>query len=114
MVNPEGIRHETDKTLIRPHEECIEMKDEEADWLIYHLVARGTSVMAEDLASASGLDPSAIAGSLERLERNLLIEKKEGRVRVLTIGEALLLCQIKYSPDLPYTIENGVIRMRKK
>lgn len=90
------------------------MKDEEADWLIYHLVARGPSVTAEDLASASGLDPSAIAGSLERLERNLLIEKKEGRVRVLTIGEALLLCQIKYSQDLPYAIENGVIRMRKK
>lgn len=90
------------------------MKDEDADWLIYHLVAQKPSSTAEGLVSASGLDPSQVDKSLERLERNLLIDQKEGRVRVLTIGEALLLCQIKHSHDLPYTIENGVIRERKK
>ena len=31
-----------------------------------------------------------------------------------TIGEALLLCEIKHSQDLPYSIENGVIIERKK
>jgi hypothetical protein len=104
---------ERTKTLIHPHEECIKMKDEDADWLIYHLVVREPSATAEGLVSESGLDLSAVEKSLERLERSLLIEKKEGSVRALTIGEALLLCQIKYEQDLPFTIENGVIRERR-
>ncbi|MFA5348656.1 MAG: MarR family transcriptional regulator [Methanoregula sp.] len=90
------------------------MKDEDADWLIYHLAVQRPSATADELVLTSGLDPSAVVESLERLERNLLIEQKEGRVRVLTIGEALLLCQIKHSHDLPYTIENGVIKMKKE
>jgi len=90
------------------------MKDEDADWLIYHLVARGPSATAERLVAESGLGLPAVEKSLERLERNLLIEQKEGCVRALTIGEALLLCQIKYEKDLPFTIENGVIRERRK
>jgi len=89
------------------------MKDEDADWLIYHLAARSPSTTADGLARASGLDLPAVEKSLERLERNLLIEHREGRVRVLSINEALLLCQIKHTKDLPYTIENGVIRERK-
>ena len=114
MVNTKGILVKGIKTLIQSNEECIEMKDEDADWLIYHLVAQGHSATADELVLTSGLDPSAVDESLGRLERNLLIEQKEGRVRVLTIGEALLLCEIKHSQDLPYTIENGVIRERKK
>jgi hypothetical protein len=101
------------KTLIHPHEECIKMKDEDADWLIYHLVTQAPSATAEDLVPVSGLDLSSVHESLGRLERSLLIEQKEGRVRALTIGEALLLCQIKHAENLPYTIENGVIRERK-
>jgi DNA-binding MarR family transcriptional regulator len=90
------------------------MKDEDADWLIYHLAARSPSATADNLILASGLDRSEVEQSLRRLEQNLLIEHKEGVVRVLSIGEALLLCQIKHAQDLPYTIENGVIRERKK
>jgi DNA-binding MarR family transcriptional regulator len=89
------------------------MKDEDADWLIYHLAARSPSTTADALAGASGLDISAVGKSLGRLERNMLIEHREGRVRVLSISEALLLCQIKHTRDLPYTIEIGVIRERK-
>ena len=90
------------------------MKDEDADWLIYHLAACSPSVTRDGLISESGLDPSAVEKSLERLERNLLIERKGGSVRVLSVGEMLFLCQIKHSQDLPYTIENGVIRQRKE
>ncbi len=89
------------------------MKDEDADWLIYHLAARSPSTTADGLARASGFDLPAVEKSLERLERNMLIEHREGRVRVLSINEALLLCQIKHTKDLPYTIENGVIKERK-
>jgi predicted transcriptional regulator len=101
-------------TLIRAHEECIKMKDEDTDWLIYHLVARQPSWTTDELVSASGLDLSVVEKSLGRLERNLLLERADGRVRVLAVGEALLLCQIKNTKDLPYCIENGVIRERRK
>ena len=89
------------------------MKEEDADWLIYHIIAKQPSVSADALVTASGLDASAVDASLKRLERYLLIECREGNVRALSFGEALILCQVKYSDDLPYTIENGVIKPRK-
>jgi hypothetical protein len=89
------------------------VKEEDADWLIYHLIVREPSISAEGLVTASGLDPCAVDASLKRLERYLLIEQKEEKVRALSFGEALILCQVTYSKDLPYTIENGVIKQRK-
>ena len=90
------------------------MKEEDADWVIYHLMVKEPSISAEDLVTVSGLDPCVIDASLGRLERYLLIERTEGKLRVLNFGEALIRCQIKYSDDLPYTFENGVIKERKK
>jgi hypothetical protein len=89
------------------------VKEEDADWLIYHLLVKEPSISAECLVTASGLDPWAVDASLKRLERYLLIEQVEGTMRVLSFGEALIRCQIKYSKDLPYTMENGVIKQRK-
>jgi hypothetical protein len=89
------------------------VKEEDADWLIYHLLVKEPSISSEGLVTASGLDPGAVDASLRRLERYLLIEQVEGTVRVLSFGEALIRCQIKYSQDLPYTMENGVIKQRK-
>jgi hypothetical protein len=89
------------------------VKEEDADWLIYHLIVKEPSVSAEDLVRASGLDRCTVDASLERLERYLLIESTEGKVRALSFGEALIRCQVMYAKDLPYTIENGVIKQRK-
>ena len=47
-------------------------------------------------------------------KRYLLIERDGDKLRALNFGESLIRCQVKYSDDLPYTIENGVIRERKK
>jgi hypothetical protein len=113
MVNHDDLLVKETITLIHPHEECIQMKDEDADWLIYHLVAQQPSSTTDGLVQASRLDLSTVEKSLERLERNLLIEREDGKIRALSIGEALLLCQIKHSKDLPYTIENGVIREKR-
>jgi hypothetical protein len=90
------------------------VKEEDADWVIYHLMVKEPSISAEDLVTVSGLDPCVVDASLGRLERYLLIERTEGNLRVLNFGEALIRCQIKYSDDLPYTFENGVIKERKK
>jgi hypothetical protein len=90
------------------------VKEEDTDWLIYHLLVKDPSLTAEDLATESRLDRCVVDASLKRLEQYLLIEPVEGHVRVLSFGEALIRCQIKYSKDLPYTMENGVIKQRKE
>jgi len=89
------------------------VKEEDADWVIYHLIVKESSISAGDLVMASGLDPGDVDASLKRLERYLLIERTEGSVRALSFGESLIRCQVKYAKDLPYTIENGVIKERK-
>jgi uncharacterized Zn finger protein len=89
------------------------VKEEDADWLIYHLIVNEPSISVEGLVTASRLDPCIVDASLKRLERYLLIDRTEGKLRVLNFGEALIRCQIQYSKDLPYTIENGVIKERK-
>jgi len=89
------------------------VKEEDADWVIYHLIVKEPSLSVEGLITACGLDPGVVDASLKRLERYLLIERTEGNVRALNFGEALIRCQIKYSKDLPYIIEDGVIKERK-
>jgi len=89
------------------------VKEEDADWLIYHLIVNEPSISVEGLVTASGLDPCIVDASLKRLERYLLVDWTEGKLRALNFGEALIRCQIQYSKDLPYTIENGVIKERK-
>jgi hypothetical protein len=90
------------------------VKEEDADWLIYHLIVKEPATTAEELVVLCGLDPCTVDASLERLERYLLVERKGEKLRVLNFGESLIRCQVKYSDDLPFTIENGVIKARKK
>ncbi len=52
--------------------------------------------------------------SLARLERYCLIERNGSQVRMLTFGEALVSNQFRYEKDLPFIIENGVIKARRK
>jgi hypothetical protein len=90
------------------------VKQEDTDWLVYHLIPPGASSTTEVLVRKSGLDPSVIEESLARLERYCLIERNGGKVRVLTFGESLIHNQIHYEKDLPFTIENGVIKEKRK
>ena len=90
------------------------MKDGDTDWLVYHLIAQETEITREALAAKAGLDDTALTASLGRLDRALLIEWSEGKVRALSVGEALVRCQAKYDTTLPYVFEDGVIKPRKK
>jgi len=90
------------------------VKDEDADWLIYHLLPQDTAITPEEIQRLSGLDAKAVGESLARLEQYLLVVRPEGKVRVLSVGESLVACQVKYDQSLPYTIENGVIKARKE
>jgi hypothetical protein len=93
--------------------ECIQVKQEDADWRIYHAIPPNTSTSIETLTSACGLAPEIVEESLARLERYCLISRNDTEVRVLSFGEALINNQIQYDKDLPYTIENGVIKARR-
>ena len=90
------------------------MKEEDADWLIYHLIVDEPAITVERLVVLCGLGFVTTNASIDRLERYLLIDRDGDKLRALNFGESLIRCQVKYSDDLPYTIENGVIRERKK
>jgi len=89
------------------------VKDEDADWQVYHSLPEGSAITIAELGRKCGLDASVIGASLDRLERSCLLERSGDSVRVLNFGEALLRNQVKYEKDLPFTIENGVIKARK-
>lgn len=90
------------------------MKDAEIDWLVYHTAASLPDTDVAGIARVSGLSASVVTVSLRRLEGNLLVEYRDERVKVLSINESLFRCHLKYDADLPYTIENGVIKEKKR
>jgi hypothetical protein len=90
------------------------VKQEDTDWLVYHQIPPASPVLIETLAGQCGLDLSVLEDSLNRLERTCLIERKGHEIRMLTFGEALIKNQFKYEEDLPFVIENGVIKEKKK
>jgi len=90
------------------------VKEEDVDWLVYHRIPEGASVSAGTLAAACGLGIPEVESSLARLEKSCLVERSGSSVRLLSFGEALIHNQAKYEKDLPFTIENGVIREKKR
>jgi len=90
------------------------VKEEDVDWLVYHRIPEGASVSTETLAAGSDLGIPDVEASLARLARSCLIERSGSSVRLLSFGEALIKNQVKYEEDLPFTIENGVIKEKKR
>nr|WP_284738444.1 MarR family transcriptional regulator [Methanoculleus sp. CWC-02] len=66
-----------------------------------------------DLAAATGFEPGVVTASLERLKRYLLVRQAGETVRLLSIQESLIECQCRYTNDMPFVIENGVIRAKR-
>lgn len=90
------------------------MKQEGTDWLVYHQIPPSAPIAVAALAEQCRLKLSELEDSLTRLEQNCLIERNGPEVRVLAFGEALIKNQMKYQEDLPFVIENGVIKERRK
>lgn len=90
------------------------MKEEDVDWLVYHRIPAGVPVAADALAAECGLGIPDVEASVTRLERSCLVERSGCSVRQLSFGEALIKNQVKYEEDLPFTIENGVIKEKKR
>jgi len=107
-------RNDSGTILILHYGECVKVKDEDIDWMIYHIIAREPAVMTANLITSCGLDAAAVESSLARLQKALLIERTEEKVRVLSFGESLIKTQVKYSDDLPFILENGMIKEKKR
>jgi DNA-binding IclR family transcriptional regulator len=90
------------------------VNEEDVDWRLCHIIPEAAPIPVGDLAVASGLPPATVERSLARLEQYCLIERTGSSVRLLSFREALIRNQMKYEEDLPFFIENGVIREKKK
>jgi hypothetical protein len=90
------------------------VRQEDLDWIVYHQIPTETSIAVEDLAANTGLGGNAVAASLERLERALLVQRSGETVRLLSFQESLLRCQCRYARDLPFVIEDGVVKAKKR
>jgi len=90
------------------------VKEADTDWRVYHRIPENTPVAMDDLAARCGLGLPEVEASLARLERSCLVERNGSSVRVLSFGEALIRNQLKYEEDLPFVIENGVIKEKKR
>jgi hypothetical protein len=90
------------------------VKEEDVDWLVYHQLPEGVPVTKDALAAKCGLAVPDVEASLTRLEQSCLVECTGVSVRLLSFGEALIRNHVKYEEDLPFTLENGVIKEKKK
>jgi len=90
------------------------VRDEDLDWKVYHTLERCGNATLEELSGATGVDQGRVAGSVERLENNLIIEKRDEQYRLLSLEESILKCQLKYMPGPGLTIEGGVIKIKKE
>lgn len=90
------------------------MRDQDLDWLCYMTLSRGPgSATVAELATATGLDEGAVNASATRLEQALLVRREGDRVLLLAVQDSLLLCQARYGKDVPFVVEDGVIRARR-
>lgn len=90
------------------------MKEADTDWLVYHRIPEGPPVSTETLADRCGLRVPDVEASLARLERSCLVERIGGSVRTLSVGEALIRTQMKYDDNLPFVLENGVVKAKNR
>ena len=89
------------------------VKDEDLDWIIYHVLSNGGAKKEEALVRETGLPAGDVSASLTRLKSNLLIDCRDDTYDVVSIPEMLFRCQCRYEQDMPVTIENGVINVKK-
>ena len=90
------------------------MNEKDLDWSIYHLLAAEPGLDIAALSNKTGCSTDRVAESLARLEKYLLIQRREGSYRICSVQEMLLSCQSLYDERAPFVIENGIIRERKK
>ena len=89
------------------------MREEDLDWKIYHILVANEKCTISSLIDMSGTDEEAVLKSLNRLENNCLIKKKEDIAQILSLQETIMRNSVRSAvvdADSPIIIENGVIK----
>ncbi len=89
------------------------VKDEDLDWIVYHILSDKGAKTEESLVRETGLPAGDIEASLQRLKTGLLIDCRDGCYDVISIPEMLHLCHCRHGENSPVVIENGVIKVKK-
>lgn len=89
------------------------MKNEDRDWQVYHILADDPDQDEETLSEKACCSRDAVQASLSRLESAFLVRRGQAGWRVLSIQETILCTRARYDTSTPFSIENGVIRIRK-
>jgi hypothetical protein len=89
------------------------VKPEDFDSEVYHILSAGKGSTPEALAEETGCPREAVNESLRRLLSYLLIDYSGGKYQALSVPEMLLRCQCRFAADLPFIIEDGVIKPKK-
>ncbi len=90
------------------------MKDAEVDWDIYHRIVCNQANTVSGIEEVCGFSSDMVRASVDRLKHYLLIKEENGLLHPLGLEEMLLSCRIRHEQDLPFTIEDGVIRMKQE
>lgn len=100
------------KSYILASAQCIHVKEEDLDWLVYHLITGYNGATCAGLVKATGCTEPVIEASLDRLENYMLVEREDLWFRPLSPIEMMVKCQSRYDKSSPIVIEHGVIRAR--
>ncbi len=90
------------------------MRDEDLDWRCYLCISRRAEPASlDELAAATGETRDTVRASVDRLVHALIVSFDGERARPMSVQESLLACQLRYADDLPFVLENGVVRARR-
>ncbi len=88
------------------------VRAEEYDWSIYHVITGGKNCTADDICENSGFSREQVEESLARLMKTHLVECRGDRYRACSLEEFLITSQLNQDPFSDIIIENGVVKVK--
>ena len=90
------------------------VKDEDVDWRIYRIISSGNGMTEESIICKAGLPEPEVRASIARLRSYFLVDFRDGIYDILSIPEMFFRNQVKHGKEMPFVVENGVIRVKDK
>ena len=91
----------------------VPVKPEDLDWIVYHRILAGKASDMGAVIRETGCTPEEAEESIRRLVSYFLIDSVGDRYQALSVSDMFLRSQCKYANDMPFVIENGVVKPKK-